>query len=83
MLLNATSLGLSASFLSQPIEVPPVRTKLRRALGTTLDPQVILRIGFGSPVPPTPRRPVAELLMPQPPAASPYDLATTSVKGPS
>jgi nitroreductase len=80
MLLNATRLGLSASFLSQPIEVPPIRAKLRRALGTTLDPQAILRIGFGSPVPPTPRRPVAELLMPGPPAPCPHGLASTSVR---
>jgi GNAT superfamily N-acetyltransferase/nitroreductase len=68
MLLTATSLGLSASFLSQPIEVPSTRVTLRRALKTTLDPQAILRIGFGSPVPPTPRRPVAELLITEPPA---------------
>ncbi|MGH4011491.1 MAG: Acg family FMN-binding oxidoreductase [Pseudonocardiaceae bacterium] len=81
MLLTATSLGLSTSFLSQPIEVPPIRAKLRRALGTTLDPQAILRIGFGSPVPATPRRSVAELLMPAPPAPSPHDLATTSMQG--
>jgi nitroreductase len=65
VLLTATTLGLSASFLSQPIEVPHVRAKLRRALGTALEPQAILRIGFGSPVPATPRRPVADLLMPQ------------------
>jgi nitroreductase len=79
LLLTATSLGLSASFLSQPIEVPPIRAKLRRALGTTLDPQAILRLGFGSPVPPTPRRPVAELLLPEPP--TPHNLATTSATG--
>ncbi|MBV9012829.1 MAG: nitroreductase [Pseudonocardiales bacterium] len=64
-LLTATTLGLSASFLSQPIEVPRIRAELRRALRTTLNPQAILRIGFGSPVPATPRRPVAELLMPE------------------
>jgi len=65
VLLTATTLGLSVSFLSQPIEVPHIRAKLRRALGTTLEPQAILRIGFGSPVPATPRRPVADLLMPE------------------
>ncbi|MDQ3824769.1 MAG: hypothetical protein M3325_03125 [Actinomycetota bacterium] len=65
VLLTATYLGLSASFLSQPIEVPHVRAKLRCALGTTLEPQAILRIGFGSPVPATPGRPVADLLIPQ------------------
>jgi nitroreductase len=81
LLLDATSLGLSASFLSQPIEVPLIRAKLRRALETTLDPQAILRIGFGSPVPPSPRRPVAELLMPDNSAPAPHGLATTSVTG--
>lgn len=65
VLLTATILGLSASFLSQPIEVPHVRAKLRRALGTTLEPKAILRIGYGSPVPATPRRPVADLLIPE------------------
>ncbi|GGP54260.1 Acg family FMN-binding oxidoreductase [Saccharothrix coeruleofusca] len=63
VLLTATTLGLSASFLSQPVEVRPVREELRRALGGTLVPQAVLRIGFGSPVPPAPRRPVAELLL--------------------
>jgi nitroreductase len=65
VLLTATSLGLSASFLSQPIEVPYLHGKLRRALKTTLEPQAILRLGFGSPVPATPRRPVTDLLLPQ------------------
>jgi hypothetical protein len=36
--LTATSLGLSASFSSQPIEVPHIHAKLRRALETTLKP---------------------------------------------
>ncbi len=63
VLLTATTLGLSASFLSQPIEVPHVREELRRALGGTLAPQTLLRLGFGTPVPATPRRSVAELLM--------------------
>ena len=65
VLLTATALGLSASFLSQPIEVPHIRAKLRRAFKTTLEPQAILRLGFGSPVPATPRRPVGDLLLPQ------------------
>lgn len=65
VLLTATTAGLSASFLSQPIEVRHIRAELRRALKTTLEPQAILRVGFGSPVAPTPRRPVTDLLMPQ------------------
>ncbi|WP_308258584.1 Acg family FMN-binding oxidoreductase [Saccharothrix obliqua] len=62
VLLTATALGLAASFLSQPIEVRPVRDELRRALGGGLVPQAVLRVGFGSPVPPAPRRPVEDLL---------------------
>ncbi|WP_086825014.1 nitroreductase family protein [Allokutzneria sp. NRRL B-24872] len=66
LLLTATTLGLAASFLSQPIEVPSVLAELRHALGITLTPQAVLRLGFGSAVPATPRRPVADLLLPQP-----------------
>ncbi|SHF11329.1 Acg family FMN-binding oxidoreductase [Streptoalloteichus hindustanus] len=63
VLLTATSLGLSASFLSQVVEVKPVREELRRLLGGGLAPQMVLRIGFGSPVPAAPRRPVTDLLV--------------------
>lgn len=63
VLLTATTLGLSASFMSQPVEVRAVREELRRSLGGLLVPQTVLRIGFSTPVPATPRRPVAELLM--------------------
>ncbi|XVS61937.1 hypothetical protein ACQPYE_27160 [Actinosynnema sp. CA-299493] len=63
VLLTATTLGLSASFLSQAIEVRPVRDELRRALGGTLEPQTVLRIGFGSPVPASPRRTVREFIL--------------------
>ncbi|MFC0541859.1 Acg family FMN-binding oxidoreductase [Kutzneria chonburiensis] len=63
VLLTATTLGLSASFIAQPIEVPSCREELRRLLGAGISAQVILRVGHGSPVAPTPRRPVAELLI--------------------
>ncbi|PSL57306.1 nitroreductase [Saccharothrix carnea] len=63
VLLTAATLGLSASFMSQAIEVRPVRDELRRALGGSLEPQTILRIGFGSPVPSSPRRAVREFLL--------------------
>ncbi|GAA0262397.1 nitroreductase family protein [Saccharothrix mutabilis subsp. mutabilis] len=62
LLLTATTLGLAVSFMSQPVEVKSVRDELRRDLGG-LVPQAVLRIGFGSPVPPTPRRAVTELLL--------------------
>lgn len=60
MLLTATSLGLAASFLSQVIEVDNVRVQLQQLLGGTVFPQSMIRLGFGTPVPPTPRRPVEE-----------------------
>lgn len=57
VLLTATSLGLAVSFLSQLIEVPRTRGDLHRLIGPTLYPQAVLRIGYGSPVAPTPRLP--------------------------
>ena len=63
VLLTATSLGLAASFLSQVIEVETCRNELRRVLGAALHPQTVLRLGFGSPVPATPRRDPAELVV--------------------
>lgn len=61
VLLSATSSGLSASFLAQPIEVPYIRTALRNLIGGPHQPQTVLRIGYGHPQAPTPRRPVADV----------------------
>jgi hypothetical protein len=62
ILLTATNLGLSASFLSQVVEVTETRTRLRALIGGGLWPQTVLRIGYGSPVPRTPRRRVDDVL---------------------
>jgi nitroreductase len=62
VLLTATEAGLSASFLSQVIEVPTTRRQLRDLIGGGLWPQTILRIGYGSSVPATPRRDLREVL---------------------
>lgn len=64
VLLTATTLGLSASFLSQVVEVPATRRQLRELIGGGLWPQIVLRLGYGSPVPPTPRRDLSELVGP-------------------
>lgn len=61
VLLSATSSGLSASFLAQPVEIPYIRAALRNLLGAPHHPQTVLRIGYGHPTVPTPRRPVAEV----------------------
>ncbi len=49
--------GLQASYLNQPVEVAPLRERLRSGLGTTSYPQLLLRWGYPSDdVPPAPRR---------------------------
>ncbi|HVV19157.1 MAG TPA: nitroreductase family protein [Pseudonocardiaceae bacterium] len=63
VLLTATEAGLSASFLSQVVEVPAARRQLRDLIGGGLWPQTVLRIGYGSPVPATPRRDLHEVVV--------------------
>lgn len=65
VLLAATRAGLVTSLLSQPIEVPAVRERLRIGLRRSGQPQMLLRFGYGVPGSPTPRRPVAEVLLPR------------------
>lgn len=59
VLLTVTVLGLSASFLAQPVEVPSTRVALRALLDVPGQPQTVLRIGYGHPTTQTPRRPVS------------------------
>jgi nitroreductase len=63
VLLTATDLGLAASMFSQPIEVPGIRAQLRRALSRQDTPQMLLRFGYATSTPHSPRRPVAEVLV--------------------
>ncbi|KAA9149825.1 nitroreductase [Amycolatopsis acidicola] len=56
VLLTGTTAGVSASFLSQPVEIAHTRIALRRLLGDRAHPQVVLRLGYGFAAPPTPRR---------------------------
>ncbi|HEX4458849.1 MAG TPA: nitroreductase [Polyangia bacterium] len=62
VLLRATSAGLAASFLNQPVEVPRLRRRLHETLGQTGWPQLVLRLGYGATVPPTPRRPLQDVV---------------------
>ncbi len=59
VLLTAASAGLSASFLSQPMEVPFTRGALRQLIGGRDHPQTVLRLGYGQSVARTRRRSVA------------------------
>jgi nitroreductase len=64
VLLTATATGLDTSMISQPIEVPAARDQLRRALGRSGHPQIVLRFGYGdTPGHPTRRRAVSEVLV--------------------
>ena len=62
VLLTAVAAGLETSMISQPIEVPAAREQLRRALGRTGFPQMVVRFGYGTPGRPTPRRELAEVI---------------------
>jgi len=62
VLLALTDAGLAASMLSQPIEVPAAREQLRLALGRFGPPQMVLRIGYGQPGFPTPRRDFTDVI---------------------
>lgn len=63
ILLTLTHYELSASFLNQPIEVADLRPALKQHLGGDGDPQIVLRIGYGPGVKPTPRRPVDQIVI--------------------
>jgi len=56
VLLRAAAAGIAASFLNQPIQVAALRPRLRELVGSAHYPQVLLRLGYGQAVPPTPRR---------------------------
>ncbi|HEY8534286.1 MAG TPA: nitroreductase [Micromonospora sp.] len=62
VLLTLTDAGLAASMLSQPIEVRAAREQLRRALGHSGIPQMVMRIGYGEPGTATSRRSVDEVI---------------------
>ncbi|MDT5038044.1 MAG: hypothetical protein QOE03_3229 [Micromonosporaceae bacterium] len=68
VLLTATDLGLAASLFSQPIEVPQVRDQLRRAVGRPVPPQMLLRLGYASGAPTSPRRPAIDAIVDRHPA---------------
>ena len=63
MLLRATAGGVAASFLNQPIEVEELRPRLTRLIEATGTSQILLRLGYGREVPPTPRRLLEEVLV--------------------
>jgi hypothetical protein len=62
VLLRATTSGLAAAFLNQPVEVAALRPRLAELLGADGVPQLVLRLGHGPEISPAPRRPLGEVL---------------------
>jgi hypothetical protein len=63
VLLGATTLGLSASFLNQALEREDLRARVAELAGHGPHPQLVLRLGFGPPIDrATPRRPLEDVL---------------------
>jgi hypothetical protein len=64
ILLRARADNIWVSFMNQPIEVPELRPKLCEALGRSAGyPQLLMRLGYGKDVKPTPRRDLGELIV--------------------
>jgi hypothetical protein len=65
VILRATVDEVSYSFLNQPNEIPALRMRLGEVIGHDAGwPQMLLRLGYGPSGPHTPRRPVADVLLP-------------------
>jgi hypothetical protein len=63
VLLRARVEDVWASFLNQTIEVAETRDALGALTNRAGYPQILLRLGFGQEVPPTPRRSVRQVLL--------------------
>lgn len=61
VLLTATVRGVANTPISAPTEEPTLRALLGDEFGDHVA-QVVLRLGYGEPVPPTPRRPITDLV---------------------
>ncbi|MBW7956408.1 MAG: nitroreductase family protein [Deltaproteobacteria bacterium] len=62
VLLLARSEGVWGSYLNQPIEVAELRPRLGELVGEGF-PQLLMRMGYGPGVLPTPRRPANEVIL--------------------
>lgn len=72
VLLTAESEGVAVSHLNQPVEVEDLRPRVATVAGREGGyPQIILRMGYGTAVPPTPRRDLRSVLLCQDPAKAP------------
>jgi nitroreductase len=63
VLLTATVRGLSATPLTQPLEIPELRERLSDPRDGRIVPQVVLRLGYGPAATPSRRRPLSDVLI--------------------
>jgi nitroreductase len=63
LLLQARVGGIDAAYHNEPVQVTGTRSRLRGAIGATGVPQLLLRLGYGKEVPPSPRRPVSDVMV--------------------
>ena len=63
MLLTATTAGLVTSLFLQPTELAAARDELRAGLRRRGWPSILIRVGYGIPAAPTPRREVREVII--------------------
>jgi Nitroreductase family. len=55
-LLEATRHGVACAFVNQPVEVAALRPQLASLLGESVRPDLVIRFGYGKPLPYSPRR---------------------------
>jgi nitroreductase len=65
LLLRAAADGAGASFFNRPIEIPALRAQVSTLIERHGSPQIILRLGYTQPEPPTARRPMADVVTPE------------------
>jgi len=69
LLLQATVAGLAVQPMTQVLEVPVLRARMRHVLGVVGHPQMLLRVGHGRSAPVSRRRPAAQTVtIVEPPA---------------
>ena len=62
LLLQATVAGLAVQPMTQVLEVPVLRARMRHVLGVVGHPQMLLRVGHGRSAPVSRRRPAAQTI---------------------
>ena len=63
LVLNATALNIKNAHLNQPCEIPQLKEKLQDILAIdSRHPQLLLRIGYGQPLPRSQRRYVEDVV---------------------